>query len=208
MRWAFTVALQCPEREAVQNTETLTARTNKILLISYSPIIFLKKKFFFWPCHVAFQILVPPTRDWTHDPCIGSMESYPVGHQGSPVFCFLSSHFSSKKNKTSWKLLCSVLWLITQAQEMTCTDFLWSDEGFFGFCNTKLWMVKLRMLILKFFFYLGVWLINGVVSVSGVPQSESVIRVIYVLIQVLCPFRLLQSIEQISLWLTPESWGS
>ena len=27
-----------------------------------------------------------PTRDRTQDPCIGSVESYPLNHQGSPVF--------------------------------------------------------------------------------------------------------------------------
>ena len=88
----------------------------------------------------------------------------------------------------------------------------WLAQIFFGQMRVFLvsaipnceWL-NLGCLFLNFFFYLGVWLINGVVSVSGVPQSESVIRVIYVLIQVLCPFRLLQSIEQISLCYTSGS---
>ena len=43
-------------------------------------------------------------------------------------------------------------------------------------------------------------MINNVVLVSGVQQSNSVIRIhVYILFQILFPFRLLQNIEQSSL---------
>ena len=43
-----------------------------------------------------------------------------------------------------------------------------------------------------FFFYIGVWLINNVVLVSGVQQSDSVIHIVHVsILQILFPFRLL-----------------
>ena len=38
--------------------------------------------------HVGFS---SPTRDWTQAPCIGSMESYPLDHQGSLNTCCLVS---------------------------------------------------------------------------------------------------------------------
>ena len=54
-------------------------------------------------------------------------------------------------------------------------------------------------LFLNFFyfsFYIGVQLINNVVLVSGVQQSDSVI---YTHVSILFPIRLLQNIEQSSL---------
>ena len=49
-------------------------------------------------------------------------------------------------------------------------------------------------------FYTGVQLINNVVSVSGVQQSDSVLHVhISILFQILFPFRLLHNTEQNSL---------
>ena len=55
----------------------------------------------------------------------------------------------------------------------------------------------------KFLFYIGVELINNVVLVSGVQQSDSVMHIyISILFQILFPFRLLQSIEQSSLCYT------
>ena len=62
--------------------------------------------------------------------------------------------------------------------------------------------------VLKFFlyfilltqFYIGVKLINNIVVVSGVQQSDSVIHVhISILFQILFPFRLLHNTEQNSL---------
>ena len=58
--------------------------------------------------------------------------------------------------------------------------------------------------ILLFFkkklFYIGVQLINNVVLVSGVQQSDSVIHIhVSILFQILLPIRLLQNIEQSSL---------
>ena len=45
---------------------------------------------FFWPhCTAARWILIPhSTRDWTHTPCSGSAESYPLDCQGSPWLPF------------------------------------------------------------------------------------------------------------------------
>ena len=37
--------------------------------------------------HVGFS---SPTRDQTQAPCIGSSESYPLDHQGSPLICMIS----------------------------------------------------------------------------------------------------------------------
>ena len=52
----------------------------------------------------------------------------------------------------------------------------------------------------KSLFYIGVYLINNVVLVSGVQQSDSVIQIhIFILLQILFPFRLQQNIEQSSL---------
>ena len=55
----------------------------------------------------------------------------------------------------------------------------------------------------KILFYIGIWLINNVVLVSGVQQIDSVIHT-YVRIhfQILFPFRLLQNTEQNSLCCT------
>ena len=51
----------------------------------------------------------------------------------------------------------------------------------------------------KFLFYVGVQLINNVLSVSGVQESVSVIHIhVSILFQILFPFRLLQNIEQSS----------
>ena len=53
---------------------------------------------------------------------------------------------------------------------------------------------------LNFVFYIGVSLINNVVLVSGVQQSDSVIHThVSILFQILFPFRLLQNIERSSL---------
>ena len=53
------------------------------------------------------------------------------------------------------------------------------------------------MSFLKILFYIGVELINTIVLVSGVQQSDSVIHIhVSILFQILFPFRLLQSIEQ------------
>ena len=55
-------------------------------------------------------------------------------------------------------------------------------------------------LTLSFKFYIGVQLINNVVLVSGVEQSDSVIHIhVSNLFQILLPFRFLQNIEQSSL---------
>ena len=56
---------------------------------------------------------------------------------------------------------------------------------------------------LNFLFCIGVQLINNVVSVSGVQQSNSVIHIhISILLQILFPFRLLQNTEQSSPYYT------
>ena len=58
-------------------------------------------------------------------------------------------------------------------------------------------------IFLNFLFYIGVELINNVVLVSGVQQSDSVTHIhVSVLSQILFPIRLLQSIEQGSLCYT------
>ena len=49
-------------------------------------------------------------------------------------------------------------------------------------------------------FYIGVYLINSVMLVSGVQQSDSIIHIqVSILFQILFPFWLLQNIEQSSL---------
>ena len=59
-------------------------------------------------------------------------------------------------------------------------------------------------------FYIGAQLINNVLLVSGVQQSDSVIHIhVSILFQILFPFRLLQSIEQSSLCYNSRScWSS
>ena len=44
--------------------------------------------FFFTVSHSMWDLSCP-TRDWTHNPYIGSTESQPLGHQGSPNVSFL-----------------------------------------------------------------------------------------------------------------------
>ena len=52
-------------------------------------------------------------------------------------------------------------------------------------------------------FYIGVYLINSVMLVSGVQQSDSIIHIqVSILFQILFPFWLLQNIEQSSLCYT------
>ena len=59
------------------------------------------------------------------------------------------------------------------------------------------------LLFKKNLFYIGVSLINNIVLVSGVQQSDSVIHIhVSILFQILFPFRLLQNIEQSSLCYT------
>ena len=61
----------------------------------------------------------------------------------------------------------------------------------------------------NFLFYIGIQLIDNIVLVSGVQQSDSVIRIhVSILFQILFPFRLLQSIEQSSLCYTVGPWLS
>ena len=51
--------------------------------------------------------------------------------------------------------------------------------------------------LLKFLFYIGLELINNVVMVLGVQQSDSVIHIhVSILFQIIFPFRLLQNNEQ------------
>ena len=60
-----------------------------------------------------------------------------------------------------------------------------------------------KIFFLNFLFYIGVQLINNVVLVSGVQQSDSVIHIhVSILFQILFPIRLLQNIEQNSLCYT------
>ena len=55
----------------------------------------------------------------------------------------------------------------------------------------------------NFLVYIGIQLINNIVLVSGVQQSDSVIRIhVSILFQVLFSFRLLQNTEQSSLCYT------
>ena len=64
-------------------------------------------------------------------------------------------------------------------------------------------MWGLKFYIFKFLFYIGEQLINNVVLVSGVQQSDSVIHIhVSILFQILFPPRLLQNIEQCSLCYT------
>ena len=56
------------------------------------------------------------------------------------------------------------------------------------------------IIFLNFLFYIGVELINNVVIVSGVQQSDSVIHIhVSILFQILFAIRLLQNIKQSSL---------
>ena len=45
--------------------------------------------FFFFNVSYSMWDLSSPTRDWTHNPYIGSTESQPLGHQGNPNVSFL-----------------------------------------------------------------------------------------------------------------------
>ena len=61
--------------------------TNTILLLRGHEILGLQNGpdmlIFFWLC---LWHLVPPIREWTHAPCIGSMESYPLDRQETPWY--------------------------------------------------------------------------------------------------------------------------
>ena len=60
-----------------------------------------------------------------------------------------------------------------------------------------------KKIFFKFLVYIGAQLINNVVLVSGVRQSDSVEHIhVSILFQILFPFRLLQNIEQSSLCYT------
>ena len=66
-------------------------------------------------------------------------------------------------------------------------------------CSEYHWFI----LFLNFLFYIGVLLINNVVLVSGVQQSDSVIHIhVAILFQILIPCRLLHNSEQSSLCYT------
>ena len=57
-------------------------------------------------------------------------------------------------------------------------------------------ILNIRSLLFFFIFYIGVHLIYNVVLVSGVQQSDSVIHLhIFILFQIIFPYRLLQSTE-------------
>ena len=57
--------------------------------------------------------------------------------------------------------------------------------------------------VLTFYFYIGVQLINSLVLISGVQQSDSVVQKhVSILFQILFPFKLLHNIEQSSLGYT------
>ena len=61
--------------------------SNTILLLRGHEILGLQNEadtiIFFWLC---LWHLISPIRDWTHAPCIGSMESYPPDRQGCPCY--------------------------------------------------------------------------------------------------------------------------
>ena len=58
-------------------------------------------------------------------------------------------------------------------------------------------------IIIKVLFYIGVYLINNDVLVTGIQQSDSVIPIqVSILFQILFPFKLLQNIEPSSLCYT------
>ena len=73
-----------------------------------------------------------------------------------------------------------------------------SDQS--NFLTSKL---VYQPLILFFSFYMGEQLVNNVVLASGIQESDLVIHThVSILFQILFPFRLLQNIEQSSLWHT------
>ena len=69
--------------------------------------------------------------------------------------------------------------------------------------NQIIWFLNISINIVnyidffKFLFYIGAWLINNAVLVSGIQPSDSVIHIDEsILFQLFSPFRLLQNIEQ------------
>ena len=61
--------------------------------------------------------------------------------------------------------------------------------------NDRAWAMLFIYLLKNLLFYIGVELVNTVVLVSGVQQSDSVIHIhISILFQIIFPYRLLQSI--------------
>ena len=64
-------------------------------------------------------------------------------------------------------------------------------------------MIPFIMIFKKILFYIGVLLINNVVLVSGVSQSDSVTQIhLYIYFKTIFPFRLLLNVEQTSLYST------
>ena len=64
-------------------------------------------------------------------------------------------------------------------------------------------MIPFIMIFKKILFYIGVLLINNVVLVSRVPQSDSVTqRHVYMYFKIIFPFSLLLNVEQTSLYST------
>ena len=83
------------------------------------------------------------------------------------------------------------LLICDQSYFISIPTYLLCLQGFFFLQN------------LFFFFCIGIELINNVVLISGVRQSDSVIHIyVSILFQILFPFSLLQSIEQSSLCYT------
>ena len=84
-------------------------------------------------------------------------------------------------------LLCTLSLVLVKAL-FVCK---WQKPGSTGF---------ILFYFLTFLFYIGVELINNVVLISGVQQSDSVIHIhVAILFQILFPFRLLHNTEQSSL---------
>ena len=80
---------------------------------------------------------------------------------------------------------------------------------YFGYFRLLKLILPVSFYFKKIVFYIGIYLINNVVLVPGIQQSDSVIHIhVSILFQSLSPFRLLQSIEQSSLLYRDTCWIS
>ena len=80
---------------------------------------------------------------------------------------------------------------------------IWCYHSVLDFGHSSACVVVSHWVFFNCFFYTGVELIDNVVLLSAVQQSDSVIHIhVFILFQILFPFRLLHNIEQSSLYYT------
>ena len=106
----------------------------------------------------------------------------------------LYSLWGHKESDTTERLSFHIGQWKTQDQSSVNHGFTCKFTDWVG--QSRGWGLLASSLILKILFYIGVWLMNNVLLISGAQQSDSVLHIhLYILFQVLFPFRLLKSVE-------------